>query len=220
MTYIQNIYLYVVCEGKSERNYLDALNRFFRGTELPITIHTLKPQKNDKKIEDGGGRYKDVVKRYNVLKKQNRNSKPWIWVDYDIYLRNDQSCMVLYKKKPEGIPDFLFTHHNFEDYLILHHDYETIKLWYNISSSHNHIIQPLHSAQYLPLYRQLFPKYEKGELPEEYTSITQEMLENALTHSLDESIPFRCDFIEQLAKFIINMFPDAGSPWNLIRDRS
>lgn len=47
--------------------------------------------------------------------------------------------------------------------------------------------------------------------------LSNEQVENALIHSLDASIPFRCDFIEKLAEFIMGKHPDVGSPWNIVK---
>ena len=52
MTYSQNFFLHVVCEGKSERNYLAALNRPLRDSGIGLTLLSPNPKKRD---EDGGG---------------------------------------------------------------------------------------------------------------------------------------------------------------------
>ena len=114
MTYSQNFFLHVVCEGKSERNYLAALNRLLRDSGIGLTLLSPNPKKRD---EDGGGHFRNVVQKYKDFRRNNRNVQPWIWVDWDLYLRNDQHCMELYESRPKGIPAFLFSIHNFEDFL-------------------------------------------------------------------------------------------------------
>ena len=50
------------------------------------------------------------------------------------------------------------------------------------------------------------------------TLLTNEQIENALTHSLDDTILFRCDFIERLAMFIMDQYPDTGKPWSVVSE--
>lgn len=213
MTYSQNFFLHVVCEGKSERNYLAALNRLLRDSGIGLTLLSPTPKKRD---EDGGGHFRNVVQKYKDFRRNNRNVQPWIWVDWDLYLRNDQHCMELYESRPKGIPAFLFSIHNFEDFLVLHSSTERVLEWVNICRECNHFASPMHSEEYMPLFKSQFPEYKKGELPDSLAMLSNEQVENALIHSLDASIPFRCDFIEKLAEFIMARYPDAGRPWNIV----
>lgn len=50
MTYHRNIFLHVVCEGKSERNYISALNRLLRDDGIALTLHSPAPRNE---VEDG-----------------------------------------------------------------------------------------------------------------------------------------------------------------------
>ena len=75
----------------------------------------------------------------------------------------------------------------------------------------------MHSEEYIPLFKRQFPEYKKGELPDSLAMLSNEQVENALIHSLDTSIPFKCDFIEKLAVFIMTRYPDAGRPWNVVK---
>lgn len=214
MTYAQNFFLHVVCEGKSERNYLAALNRLLRDSGIGITLLSPNPKRRD---DDGGGHFRNVVQKYKDLRRNNRNVQPWIWVDWDLYLRNDQHCMDLYEARPKGIPDFLFSIHNFEDFLVIHNSTERVHEWMNICREHNHFDAPMHSEEYMHLFKNQFPEYRKGEMPDSLAMLSNEQVENALIHSLDANIPFKCDFIENLAKYVMVKFPETGRPWNLLK---
>ena len=76
----------------------------------------------------------------------------------------------------------------------------------------------MHSTEYEPLFKEQFPEYKKGELPDSLTELTNEQVENALIHSLDDTILFRCDFIERLAMFIMDQYPDTGKPWSVVSE--
>ena len=126
--------------------------------------------------------------------------------------------MDLYQKKPKNVPDFLFSVNNFEDFLVLHCSTDRVHEWMNTCRMHNHFDIPMHSKEYEFLFKDQFPEYKKGELPDSLTLLTNEQIENALTHSLDETILFRCDFIERLATFIMDLYPDTGKPWSVISE--
>ena len=71
----------------------------------------------------------------------------------------------------------------------------------------------------MPLFKSQFPEYKKGELPDSLAMLSNEQVENALIHSLDASIQFKCDFIEKLTEFIMARYPDAGRPWNVAKKK-
>ena len=103
----------IICEGTSEAVYLQELNRFLREEEIPLVY---KPESCD------GGQYSNVVRKYKKTRKNNPRSTIHICVDFDIYLRNDNSNWTSYETRPKDIPEFLFTTMNFEDFLSLHLD--------------------------------------------------------------------------------------------------
>lgn len=211
MSYYQNKLLHIICEGKSERNYLDALNRLLREQGIGLTLRAFNPQKN---VEVGGGHYTLVVAQYKKFRKFNRNVQPWIWVDEDLYCRNTKNCANLYEQRPKGIPPFLFNIHNFEDFLALHTPKDRVLEWLAVCRDHGHLSKPLPSDQYMDLFRDFFSEYRKGELPNMLSQLSAQQVENALVHSRDASIPLKCEFIEKLATYITQEFPSCGSPWN------
>lgn len=195
--------IWVVCEGKSDKAYLAELKRLLRETGTPIIL---------KEEVSGTGYYQPVIKAYNAALEKSgsrrvrkRCFQPWIWVDSDLYERNERDSNDCYRKGPSGIPPFLFSYHNFEDFLVLHLDDEHVVQWVDLCGGGKN---PLFERDYLPLLSIIFPDYEKKSLPALLTPLTPALIANAYRHSKDESIPFRCDFIEQLVPIILAKNPD------------
>ncbi|MBQ6704745.1 MAG: RloB domain-containing protein [Opitutales bacterium] len=193
----------VVCEGLSEENYIRAL---MQAREC-LGIRTNIIPKNV-----GSGQCGRVVRKFNEVRRQNKNNseKIRIWVDDDLYVRNctdgDKQCA----KAFEGISvdvksKFRFSSHNFEDFLALHLDDETLWGWIDICRSRNHFSVPMHSEEYMPLVQKhLFPNYGKGDLPFE---LNEAAFRNLFRHNADPEIPFRSTF----ADFLKNeVFPPLG----------
>jgi hypothetical protein len=143
-------HIVIVCEGFSEVAYIQQLNRLLR--ELNVSIN-LCPKKV------GTGEYKSVMARYKIESKNNLRTKVLVWVDYDIYVRN---CI------QDKVP-FMFNKQNFEDFLFLHLDDDKLNVWLSICQAHNHFSEPMYSEEYMPLVRQHFSNYQKGDLPFDVT---------------------------------------------------
>jgi hypothetical protein len=170
----------MVCEGYSERAYLQRLQSFLesqtRSFEVPLRFIPKLPETSDGD-ENGGGFYWNVSSCYKQQRKENKKSKIEVWVDDDIYIRQDSAAerknRTSYLGKPAGIPDFLFSFHNFEDFLVLHLDEDAKQRWHAAFDS-LHIAQPLHSTDYLSRYEAVIPGYQKGALSPDF--ITRESL--------------------------------------------
>ena len=99
----------VLCEGISEFNYIQNLNRILCNPNTgsaafkPYTINT--------------GRFSQIRQKFNQVKKDNKNCSVQIWVDKDLYINNSE-FKKLYLNKGK-MPDFLFSIMNFEDFLML-----------------------------------------------------------------------------------------------------
>lgn len=153
---IQNKIVYVVCEGDSEAAFLQEFNKYLQNKEIKLRFIISNV---------GTGHYNKVKKKYNEVRKKNRHAKfIAIWVDKDIYLRNEQGNFTKYSKKGD-IPDFRFTYMNYEDFLTLHYD-KKLRKWTEICNSKNHFRKPMHKKEYMPLFtKYIYPNYEKGSLP-------------------------------------------------------
>ena len=108
-----------------------------------------------------GGKFSTLKNQYGATRRGNKKSSIQIWADFDLYHRNDQRCANSYKSKPAGIPDFLFSYHNFEDFFALHADGNSFQEWLQFGNQ-GHFATPLHSNGYLPEIKRIFPGYGKG----------------------------------------------------------
>lgn len=163
----------IVCEGESERAYLQRLQGFLDDQALPpntfeTPLRFIAPVSALAKT----GSFGKLKTTYNKTRGANRNASIQIWADFDLYHRNDQNCAGEYAAKPAGIPDFLFSFHNFEDFFALHFDGPELVEWLQFGSTVGlrHFITPLHSNGYLPEIQRIFPSYTKGGLPASFVS--------------------------------------------------
>lgn len=88
----------IVCEGASECNYLDHLNRFLATLPAPpnamiplrfIAVPRTIDRTTGTKIGCGGGAFNKVSKAYRSEWSNNKAYPFGIWVDSDLYVRND-----------------------------------------------------------------------------------------------------------------------------------
>ncbi len=135
--YVQNKTIIIVCEGASEKAYIQELNRYLEEEDIPL--HFIPRPSN-------GGQYSPVVQKYKEVRKHNKTTRILIWVDWDRYQRNDNSDMDNYRKKPGDIPDFLFSHMNFEDFLSMHRDRAEMERWGTSCVGRDHFTTPSHST--------------------------------------------------------------------------
>jgi hypothetical protein len=175
----------IICEGKSEYAYIQELNRFFREKEIKVNFFVRKI---------GTGLFNEVVKIYKQEYRNNKKVKLYIWVDKDIYERNNQDSMNKYKNKKENIPNFHFNTFNFEDFLVLHLEKEKVLEHQRRCEQRNHFKIPLHEKEYLPLINEIFPKYTKGSLPS--TFISDKSLKLLFSNNEDLNIKFKSDFVD------------------------
>jgi hypothetical protein len=180
-------HIIIICEGSSEVAYIQQLNRLLR--ELNATIN-LCPRKV------GTGEYKSVMAEYKAESKNNRRTKVCIWVDYDIYARNEKDCMTNYMNTQSKVP-FMFNKQNFEDFMFLHLDDDQLGIWLNTCLAHNHFSKPMHAEEYMPLVQKHFINYKKGDLP---FDITLEKIGNLFRHNKNSKIHLRSDFTDFLKK--------------------
>lgn len=186
MNYTKKIIL-VVCEGFSEKAYLQELNRYLDQNDYPF-IFVAKPIKN--------GHFKPAKIKYTDVKKDNPKSIIYIWVDKDTYIRNDERDGEQYANKPKTIPDFLFNYNNFEDFIVMHLPSEKVTEWQEICRKKKHFEKPLHARDYIPLYKNyVINGYEKACMP---FPITEASLRQAISNQKNISISFKSDFLKLL----------------------
>ncbi len=123
MAFPQNSFLIIVCEGESEVAYIQELNRLFREMEISATLHP---------VCVGSGFFSNVVAAYRNVRRANPRTNIQIWVDWDIYARNERQCMDAYSRKGKGIPSFCFSRQNFEDFLATHLAKDELARWLEV----------------------------------------------------------------------------------------
>ena len=187
LMYVQNKTIIVVCEGASEKAYIQELNRYIEEQDIPL--HFIPRPSN-------GGQYAHVIRKFREERKNNNTYRILVWVDLDRYKRNDRSDMDNYRKKSNDIPDFHFTHMNFEDFLSMHRDRSEMERWWTLCVSRGHFTTPSHSSEYMPAFTTFIGgRYSKGDMP---IAIDCHSLNNLRIHQNDASVPFKCDFAAEL----------------------
>ncbi|MCA6069767.1 MAG: RloB family protein [Endomicrobium sp.] len=185
----------IICEGKSEVAYIQELNKYFR--EKNISINLVSKQADN-------GSYAAVVKKYKEFKKNNKHGfRMWIWVDRDIYKRNERKNMDKYNKKPDGVPNFCFNIFNFEDFFILHYPKDKVSNYRKLCENKDHFKNPLHSEDYMPLIKKVIEGYNKGSLPNGF-EISAKTLNNLFTNNKDLQKELQNDFANELYNIINN----------------
>ncbi|BAG13966.1 hypothetical protein [Candidatus Endomicrobiellum trichonymphae] len=180
----------IICEGGSENAYIQELNKYFKEQEINI-IFRPSPVNT--------GHFKEVIKKYKCERKKN---KFYIFVDYDIYKKNTNKNNDNYTKKSKGIPDFLFNYFNFEDFLILHLNKNSILEYQKKCDDKNHFNIPMKSEIYMPLIKNFFNDYKKGNLPADF-KISEESLKKLFFNNQDADIKFESDFACFLQEIIL-----------------
>jgi hypothetical protein len=178
----------VFCEGKTEYNYIQTLNRLLEECDIFDLRFTAK---------DLGGvdrnNYVARIKRYkaNDLK---AFKDFYVWIDYDIFKR----CKKKEADVKSKVKDVVFNgntvipllnHMNGEDFIILHRKKSEITKWEKICKTNKHFEKPMHSNKYLPLFKTIIKGYKKGDTPE----LNKAMIEKCIKNIDDSTIPFKSD---------------------------
>jgi len=194
----------VICEGDSEVAYLQQLQSFlYKEAKDFLPLLTFFP------VKVGCGYFTNVKSVLRRERQGNRNACCKVWIDYDLYHRNDKRCMTQYRQS--RIKPFYFSYHNFEDFLILHCTENIIKQWKDVFESTGHFESPLHDVDYKPHFQTLFPDYQKGRMPLDF--ISWESLRRLKTNLVNRTMPPSSnDDCDDFATFLIaeleNAYPD------------
>lgn len=188
----------VVSEGSSERAYIQQLRTFLEN-RMPVG-EDFRPRLNlIPKVTNngsGGGQFSLVLQAYNKCRKADKHTPVEIWVDVDIYIRNEGAVEERNAKcyaSKRGVPDFLFSVMNFEDFLALHFDDDVFEDWYARFAEAGHFKVPLHGAQHMPLFVKVWEEharrysckpYSKGDLPSGF--ISKRSIVNMMRHVTDK----------------------------------
>jgi len=198
----------IVCEGESEWAYLQRLQGFLDDQELPpdtfeTPLRFIGPEHAVVKT----GAFGKIKSTYNKTRTANKNVRSiQVWADFDLYHRNDCQCADEYARKTAGIPDFLFSFHNFEDFFALHFDGPELADWLRFGgpAGQRHFTTPLHADCYLPEIKRIFPNYAKGGLPADFVSwASLRNLKANLARQPSGSNPHNIRGIRSFAEFLI-----------------
>lgn len=164
----------IVCEGESERTYLQRLQSYLDSLPVPEgCFETLLQFVPPKRAVAKSGKFSSLAKNYRARFKESKRSSIQIWADFDLYHRNDNKNADAYKlknAKTPGIPDFYFSFHNFEDFLALHLDGVQFSQWQRIFQTNGHFDNPRHAKDYIPDFESIVPSYRKGDLPVDFVN--------------------------------------------------
>lgn len=203
----------IVCEGESEWTYLQRLQSFLDREGVPpgafeTPLRFIGPEHAMAK----NGSFGRLVSTFNRTRSANRRHSIQVWADFDLYHRNDNHCATHYAAKPDGIPDFLFSFHNFEDFYALHFAGDALAEWLKFGgrSGLHHFTTPLHSDGYLPEIKRIFPGYKKNDLPADFVTLASlRNLKTNLTHQPSSSNPHNLAGIRSFAEFLIDQIERA-----------
>lgn len=160
----KKIYL-IVCEGDSEFAYVQQLNRYLNEKGLGVVLIPANAH---------GGGFKSI-RQFCREKKTQANGRTFVFVDRDIYFRDDDQNGTMYESEKHLLPPFQFQTWNFEDFLLLHFSPALIEQWRDVSASNGHANMPKRGKEFLPIFEAfchdhndelkfLLP-YEKGDMP-------------------------------------------------------
>lgn len=201
---------FIVCEGESEWTYLQRLQGFLDDQEsdaFETPLNFIAPKRGIVKT----GSFGKMKSRYNATRMENKNTSIKIWADFDLYHRNDQKCAEHYAAKTNGIPEFHFSFHNFEDFFALHFNGAALQEWLHFGglAGKRHFSTPLHSKDYLPEIKRIFPDYAKGGLPADFVS--WDSLKNLKANLVHQptSNPQKLQGIHSFAAFVIGEIEQA-----------
>ncbi|MEZ0295806.1 MAG: RloB domain-containing protein, partial [Candidatus Methylacidiphilales bacterium] len=194
----------IVCEGESERAYLQQLQAFLEKQPLKpgafeSPVKFIGPQSAVTK----SGVFSNLKNQYSSVRRDNKKASIQIWADFDLYHRNHKKCAENYAKRPPGIPNFCFSFHNFEDFYALHLESTEFNQWLAFGNA-EHFASPLHAEQYIPEFLRICPDYKKAEIPVEF--ITWDSLRNLKRNKSQQptSNPWKLQDIYGFADFLIS----------------
>lgn len=154
----------IFCEGNSEKNYVQSLNRFLRECDISDIIFS------GKSLEGvNNNNYCSKIKNYKD-KDLKYFTHFYAWLDFDIFKRsgkNEDEIRENVKKISFNNKNvsLLLNYMNGEDFIILHKEDSKIKKWEKICEEKNHFDSPMVSKVYLPLFKTVKKEYKKGDSP-------------------------------------------------------
>ena len=195
----------IICEGKTEHNYIRALDSYMRNeghediTLIPIKIDGCRVNN-----------YRSVIHDCFAKKLRQKVNNVFIWLDKDIFVRANKnietvSKEIISKVKKSGVnkntkTTVIFNTMNGEDMMMLHERENIAKKWHDLMQSKKHFNKPLPECEYKKEMQKINPEYKKGDK----ISLSKEKLQNFISNYNNTEIAMQSGIVE-LVKFVLQL---------------
>lgn len=207
----------ILCEGKTEVNFINTVKKFLREEDLEneiLLIPKLLGENKIKKVKKS--KIIDPLLSKVVEEITNLNGEfsfLYIWLDFDIFKRKNKSDKHWKKivssniaiprklKLPENEkPKLLLNYMNGEDFVVLMYSKLEISKWEKFCRARKHFDIPMTNNNYMSYFKKNIIKgYCKGDIPKiERINQVRKLIKNIN----DTSIPFASDIVEVLMKIV------------------
>jgi len=187
----------IFCEGDTEKNYIQSLNRLLRSEGVFNIILTAKDL-----IGVSINNYFSKIKQSYKPHELKAFTHFYAWLDFDIFKRSNKNTedikfrinKISFNGKSVKL---LFNYMNGEDFMILHFPKTQIIEWKKICEKEDHFKNPMSSKKYLDLFRSVLKDYKKGEIPD----LTKKEFTICIKNIDNDTYPFSSD-IKEILKII------------------
>lgn len=185
--------IFFICEGETERAYLQQWNLLFVERNKPYRFNALVA---------GGCQERLVIRSYRQ-RRWKKGEKVYMILDRDRYPAGSE--------KLEKLAPVLWSRQNFEDFLSLHLPFDLAAEWCATCIRRGHFQTPMCAEAYFPLFQELFqrayPSFQKGQMPNGF--VCDETLLNLQRNYTDT----RLHATHGLADYLLReIFPLLGFP--------
>ncbi len=175
--YIFKTVYYFTCEGRSEEELLQKLNKYLEKLGVAIVLRVVGSRQR-------GGANRDALKKKHSSWPFKKSDVRFFVIDNDLVHRGKLKLAdLLCLDSGAGV---LLNTQNYEDFLALTLPPDKARQWHEIMAKEGHFREPLPAKTYQPLFRQIVPRYEKGRLPEDFDA--QTALRNLRANMADPAV--------------------------------
>ncbi|NCP67833.1 RloB domain-containing protein [bacterium] len=189
-------HIYVFCEGDTEYNYVQKLNRVLRENDCQDLSFTT--------VNMNGGLtasgYVSKIKS-EIRKKQSKDYKNfqeiYIWLDYDIFKRANIAVDEV-KKEISSLKAgsknliVILNYMNGEDFMVLNYPKVKVLEWNQKCIGKNHFENPMDSVSCIEEFNKVLPDYQKGHFPMDI-AFTKETLKMCLQNMELSDVEIKSD---------------------------
>ena len=192
----------IICEGKTENNYIQALNNFIWNAGIENIVLT--------SININGCTTKNYLYRINncfIKELRQKVSKVFIWLDKDIFIRankniDDIKTEIIKKLKSSGSKnknteiEIIFNTMNGEDLMMLHESKEISECWSQTLQKCNHATVPLESKDVQIKINEINKQYKTNYKKGNAIILNDETLKNFKSNNENPLIQMHSEIIE------------------------